>query len=222
NKRKRKRSVPESLDTSEKESDEPLQKSHCLIMETNLHQTDEPLPKVPCLAVEKTDSSTAKVTIEHMIPLGEPNDSWTSTDKGISPEAEGKTRKRKRRAPESLDTSEKECDEPLRKSRCLVAETNDKFPQAEEPDSHKNVARVKVENSANPEALEYAHLCLRNAYHALLGAGILEHRAAVMAPENVTIQPQVSKAIRFDLIIYEHYVRTFFEIVTYSKWDSST
>ncbi|XP_022785173.1 uncharacterized protein LOC111325597 isoform X2 [Stylophora pistillata] len=190
NKRKRKRSIPESLDTSEKESDEPLQKSQCLIMETNLHQTDEPLPKVPWLTVEKTDSSTAKVTIEHMHPPGEPTDSWTSTGKGISPEAEGKTRKRKRRDSESLDTSEKECDEPLRKSRCLVAETNENFPQAEEPDSHENFARVRVENATNPEALEYAHLCIRNAYHALLGAGILEHQAAVMAPENVTIQPQ--------------------------------
>ena len=58
-------------------------------METNLHQTDEPLPKVPWLAAEKTDSSTAKVTIEHMHPPGEPTDSWTLTDKGISPEAEG-------------------------------------------------------------------------------------------------------------------------------------
>ncbi|PFX34517.1 hypothetical protein AWC38_SpisGene723 [Stylophora pistillata] len=198
NKRKRKRSIPESLDTSEKESDEPLQKSQCLIMETNLHQTDEPLPKVPWLTVEKTDSSTAKVTIEHMHPPGEPTDSWTSTGKGISPEAEGKTRKRKRRDSESLDTSEKECDEPLRKSRCLVAETNENFPQAEEPDSHENFARVRVENATNPEALEYAHLCIRNAYHALLGAGILEHQAAVMAPENVTIQPQVSKAISDD------------------------
>ena len=44
-------------------------------------------------------------------------------------ELTGKSRKRKRSAPESSDTSEKESEEPLRKSRCLFMETNE--PQAE-------------------------------------------------------------------------------------------
>ena len=52
--------------------------------------------------------------------------------------------------------------------------------------------RVKVEIGADPqspEALEYAHFCLRNAYHALLGA----------TAKNLTINPQVSKAsMHFD------------------------
>ena len=49
--------------------------------------------------------------------------------------------------------------------------------------------RVKVEVPQSPEALEYAHFCLRNAYHALLGA----------TAKNVTIQPQVNTAnINFD------------------------
>ena len=48
--------------------------------------------------------------------------------------------------------------------------------------------RVKVEIGADPqspEALEYAHFCLRNAYHALLGA----------TAKNITIQTQVNKAL---------------------------
>ena len=41
----------------------------------------------------------------------------------------------------------------------------------------------------SPEALEYAHFCLRNAYHALLGA----------TAKNLTVHPQVSKAsMHFD------------------------
>ena len=48
--------------------------------------------------------------------------------------------------------------------------------------------RVKVEIGADPqspEALEYAHFCLRSAYHALLGA----------TAKNITIQTQVKKAL---------------------------
>ena len=46
-----------------------------------------------------------------------------------------------------------------------------------------------MEVPQSPEALEYAHFCLRNAYHALLGA----------TAKNVTIQPQVNTAnINFD------------------------
>ena len=46
-----------------------------------------------------------------------------------------------------------------------------------------------MEVPQSPEALEYAHFCLRNAYHALLGA----------TAKNVTIQPQVNTAnIHFD------------------------
>ncbi|XP_027054326.1 uncharacterized protein LOC113681438 [Pocillopora damicornis] len=164
-KRKLKRSGPECSDLR---SDEPLPKFPCLFTETEEHQAKSP---------------GTEVTIEHppAEDLGEPTDPETSTGKNISQQPKGKTRKRKRSAPESPDTSERESEEPLQKSRCLVMETKEPqvvSPQAEEP-------RVKVEIGADPqspEALEYAHFCLRNAYHALLGA----------TAKNITIQTQVT------------------------------
>ncbi|CAH3152172.1 unnamed protein product, partial [Pocillopora meandrina] len=163
-KRKRKRGAPEC---SNVESVEPLRKSPRFAMETGENQTESPL---------------IKVKIEHQHPpaedLGDPTDAATSAKKRSSPKAKGKTRKRKRSVRESSDISDK----PLQNFPWL--ETNEPQVVSPQAEGEKEQPRVKVEVPQSPEALEYAHFCLRNAYHALLGA----------TAKNVTIQPQVNTA----------------------------